>query len=131
MARKLDSGQQQALTDFVNTLGALAGYSNTAQWARDSGYAYPNLSKLRNAKGAIDGYNLLRLLQAAAERTEMPLEHLAVLTARLEAAVDDPTRELVRRLGELEALVAEGLTRLAVGGSGEVVRSPDEAPRDS
>ena len=117
MARKLDERQQAELTSFVNTLAELGGYTNTAEWSRDSGYAYPNLTNLTNGKGAIDGFNLLRLIQAAARRATLPAEHLALVTARLEAAGDDQTREIVRRLNELEALVVEGLARVAAGGS--------------
>lgn len=110
MARGLDDRQQAELTDFVNALYDSAGYKTTAEWARDSGYAYPNLTNLRNGRGAVDGYNLLRLIRAAADRAELGPAQLAVAIERAQAAAaqgGDATTEL--RLEELSTLVAEAL----------------------
>jgi hypothetical protein len=116
MARQLDPAQQQELTDFVNELFGAAGYKKTADWARDSGYPAPNLSNLRNAKGGVDGYNLLRLIRAAAARTNSTPEVLALDLARVTvdgspASIDGHLRELSdlvkQALGELELLARE------------------------
>jgi hypothetical protein len=102
MPRKLDQRQQADLSAFVNALFTEAGYTSTAEWARDSGYPAPNLSNLRNRKGAVDGYNLLRLIRAAAERAgQDPVD----LAARL-AAGDHDVADRLRA-------VEEGLTELA------------------
>lgn len=111
MARPLDDRQQGELSAFVNALAEAAGYTTTAEWARDSGYPPPNLSNLRNGRGAIDGFNLLRLIRAAAARTEMTPDQLALGLAR--ATAGDASEESIgRRLDELAALVTEALSLL-------------------
>lgn len=106
MARKLDKEQQADLTAFVNDLASHAGYETTAEWARDSGYPAPNLSNLRNARGAVDGYNLLRLIRAAAERSGAD----PVTLAEEQAATPGGSREqIVERLQAVE----NGMTELA------------------
>jgi hypothetical protein len=111
MARDLDHRQQAELTDFVNRLAQLGGYTTTAEWARQSGYPASNLSNLRNARGGVDGYNLLRLIRAAAERMEIQPEELAVTTARVQA--EDAGDEMIAsRLDELAGLVSEALELL-------------------
>lgn len=127
MARALDAQQQGELSAFVNELAALAGYTTTAEWARDSGYPAPNLTNLRNGKGAVDGYNLLRLIRAAAQRAgEDPLR-LAASAARPAARSADPSNaELARRLEEVADLVTEGLARLGAGIDGAGQRQDRE-----
>lgn len=110
MARPLDERQQAELTAFVNSLAELAGYTSHAEWARDAGYPAPNLTNLRNAKGAIDGYNLLRLIHAAARRAQLEPEVLALLAERV-ADQDDET-SIQTRLDELAGLVAQALVLL-------------------
>lgn len=118
MARKLDRQQQAELSDFVNALAEAAGYSTTAEWSRDSGYPPPNLSNLRNGRGAVDGYNLLRLLRAAAARSEMTPEQLALGLAR--ATAEDASEEsIARRLDELASLVGRALEALEQRSQGE------------
>lgn len=111
MARSLDVRQQAELTAFVNALADAADYRTTADWARDSGYAYPNLTNLRNAKGAVDGYNLLRLIRAAAARTDLTTEQLALVLARATAA-DASEASIASRLEDLAAGVKEALELL-------------------
>lgn len=113
MARKLDGEQQADLTAFVNSLASRAGYETTAEWARDSGYPASNLSNLRNGRGAVDGYNLLRLMRAAAER--IAVEPVA-LAAELASARDGSAGSIVGRLvaveetmTELASLIRQGL----------------------
>lgn len=102
MARSLDAAQRLDLVEFVDELYTAAGYSTLAEWARDSGYPAPNLSNLRNGKGAIDGYNLLRLIRAAAERAGASPSELALKSS---PTVND-------RLAELSALVEKALRLL-------------------
>lgn len=111
MARQLDERQQAELTDFVNALAGAAGYATTAEWARDSGYPPPNLSNLRNGRGAIDGFNLLRLIRAAAARVDLTPEQLALGIARA-TAEGDSEESIGRRLDELAGLVSRGLELL-------------------
>jgi hypothetical protein len=113
MARKLDGEQQADLTAFVNALADRAGYTTTAEWSRDSGYPAPNLSNLRNANGAIDGYNLLRLIRAASDRIAVDPVDLA---AGLATAADGSPESIADRLEaveetmtELAKLIREGL----------------------
>lgn len=111
MARPLDERQQAELTAFVNALGELGGYTSHAEWARDSGYPAPNLSELRGGKKAVDGYNLLRLIRAAAARAEAAPDDLAVAIAQaLEAG--ESSDLIARRLEELAAAVQEALILL-------------------
>lgn len=111
MARQLDERQQAELTAFVNALADAAGYATTAEWARDSGYPPPNLSNLRNGRGAIDGYNLLRLIRAAAARSDATPDQLALGLARA-TAEEQSEESTARRLDELASLVTEALTLL-------------------
>src|SRR5262245_21520742 len=89
MARPLDERQRDELAAFVNAIAEAAVYKSTAEWARDSGYDRAALSELRNAKGGVDGYNLLRLLRSAAARTSLTPEQLAQGLARETAAGPD------------------------------------------
>lgn len=111
MARDLDAKQQEELTEFVNTLAEAAGYKTTAEWARESGYPASNLSNLRNGQKGVDGYNLLRLLRAAAARVETTPEQLALGLARA-TAEDASEVSVARRLDEIAALVTEALGEL-------------------
>lgn len=110
MARDLDERQQAELSEFVNALADAAGYTTTAEWARDSGYPASNLSNVRNGRRAIDGYNLLRLIRAAASRSDLTAEQLALGLARATAA--DESESIGRRLDELSGLVQESLELL-------------------
>ena len=110
MARPLDLRQQRELTEFVNALYKAAGYTTLAEWARDSDYPASNLSDIRNEKSGVDGYNLLRLIRAAAARSHATPEELAT---RLATELARGSAESVdSRLGELSALVQEALTLL-------------------
>lgn len=112
MARKLDRSQIRELRDFVAELKALGGYRVSAEWARDSGYPAPNLSKLETGAGAIDGYNLLRLIKASAARADLtPAVAAAQASGLAGRAEDDP--ELAAQLEEL----ADLLERLQLLGS--------------
>lgn len=106
MARKLEPWQQDELTAFVNALADAAGYKTTADWATDSGYPASNLSNLRNANMGVDGYNLLRLIRAAAARSgRTPVE--------LAQAIADESPESIRlHLAKLTALVTRTLELL-------------------
>lgn len=118
MARRLDKAQQEELTAFVNALAAAAGYEVTAEWSRESGYSYPNLTELRAGKGAVDGYNLLRLIRSAAARAGVEPLALAVETA--EASTLAGSRGwLVHRLDELAEGVADVLEILRDESQGE------------
>lgn len=110
MSRRLDKPQQHELSAFVNALAETAGYETTAEWARDSGYSYPNLINLRNGKGAVDGFNLLRLIRSAAQRAGLATEDLALKAA----ASGDPdlVANVSARLDELAGLMAEALQLL-------------------
>lgn len=111
MARPLDDRQQAELSDFVNALAELGGYTTTAEWARESGYPAPNLSELRNGVAGIDGYNLLRLTRAAAARVELEPEVLALLAERVSDEAEDQ-ETIHQRLDELAGLVAQALVLL-------------------
>lgn len=111
MARPLDAQQQRELTGFVNALYDAAGYSTTAEWARESDYPAPNLSNLRNGKVGIDGYNLLRLIRSAASRAGLSSEALAI--GLVQAIGDGPALETIDgRLRELASLVTRALELL-------------------
>ncbi|HXH35232.1 MAG TPA: hypothetical protein VNJ54_12615 [Plantibacter sp.] len=127
MARQLDPTQLQEFASFLDALRQLGQYKADAEWARESGVHAVNLSNARTGKSQLDGFNLLRLIQATSRRANLEPEQLAMVTARLEAVGDDHTSEIVRRLNELEALVAEGLLRVAEGGSSAASQQPDAA----
>lgn len=110
MARPLDLRQRQELAAFANALFDAAGYPSTAEWARDSDYPAPNLSELRNAKAGVDGYNLFRLIRAAAVRVGVTPEELAGDLAR---RVNGGSAESIDgRLEELSGLVKRALELL-------------------
>lgn len=112
MARKLDEAQMAELQAFVDALVEAGGFASNAELARESGYDRSALSDLRNGHGAIDGYNLLRLIRAAAARApEMTTEQLALGLARA-TAVDAEEETVLARLDELSGLVAEALELL-------------------
>lgn len=124
MARALDEEQQAELTLFVNDLAAAAGYTTTAEWSRDSGYPASNLSNLRNGRGAIDGFNLLRLIRAAAARGNREPQELArALTA-------GERERTAQRLETMEEAVKElaHLMRRSLEAQG-VDESPARPPR--
>ena len=113
MARKLDERQQEELAAFVDALGELGGFSSTAEWSRESGYDRSALSDLRNRNGAVDGYNLLRLIRAASARARLEPEHLALLAARVGDGADGHLDDaILGRLDELAGLVTEALKLL-------------------
>lgn len=123
MARDLDERQLADLSAFVNALAEAAGYATTAEWARESGYPAANLSNLRNGRKGVDGYNLLRLIRAAAARSDLTTEQLALGLARATAA-DASAESVARRLDELAGLVAEALELLRQPPGGSQRRRP-------
>lgn len=131
MSRALDPKQQAELTEFVNDLAKTAGYTTTAEWARDSGYPAPNLSKLRGGKGAIDGYNLLRLIRVAAARAKLdPLAISASATAGrsfdLEPALQALRAQIEGHLEEAADLAAENFDLIRDRLEDVARRLPDE-----
>lgn len=112
MARQLDPGEQDELTSFVNALYERAGYTRIAAWAADAGLPASNLSKLRNRRGGIDGYNLLKLINAAALRAGVPAVDLAVGASQ---------RSVAQRLDELADGVAFAIDLLqAIADPGQI-----------
>lgn len=137
MARKLDGRQLESLSAFVGELWDLAGYETTAEWARESGYPASNLSKLRNGRGAIDGFNLLRLIEAAADRSGMTRARVAAAASpggvHLRNGSTSPPVSLEAIAGRLEgvegglsALVAEVRRALE---HRDVLEPPGDQPR--
>ena len=124
MARPLDLRQRKGLAEFVNALFNAADYPSTAEWSRDSGYPAPNLSDLRNAKAGVDGYNLFRLIQAAAARTDTAPEELA------RESVDVSVASIGRDLRELTGLVHQALEHLETLSDGREPQAEEQAPAD-
>lgn len=112
MARDLDEHQRRELSDFVNQLAEAAGYTTTAEWARDAGYPAPNLGNLRNGKSAVDGYNLLRLMRAASRRI----------------AAGGQGVDAVLITADGEPVVAIETKAARRSGASTLTSSPDEAP---
>jgi hypothetical protein len=132
MARKLDEQQQRLLTDFVNRLAAQAGYTTTAEWARESGYPASNLSNLRNGRGAVDGYNLVRLIRAAAARAAVEPPQLATDAAESPSVsggeVADRLQGVEKGLTELATLMRQRLEQ-STSGSGSSPTKKSRAER--
>jgi hypothetical protein len=136
MARKLDARQQEELSSFVDALAEIGGFSSTAEWARESGYDRSALSDLRNRNGAIDGYNLLRLIRVAATRARLDPEHLALLAERVGVEADDAIDaaiigrldELARQISLLQETTVEALSE-GRGSVQEAIRAAEEAAR--
>ena len=76
MARDLDPQQQADLTEFVNAIADLAGYTTTAEWARESGYPASNLSNLRNAATMAAYWKDVRLLFARVKGAKPVVVHV-------------------------------------------------------
>lgn len=111
MARPLDVHQLRELAAFVNDLASLGGYVTTADLARDAGYQEPNLSRVRNAKADISGYNLFKLIRAVARRVDDTVEGAAAATAsgRLtNQAVADRLDELADLTDAMHRMIEEG-----------------------
>lgn len=106
MARGLDKHQKAELADYLDSLYRLGGYTSQAQWAREAGFHQVNLSNAMSRKtdAGLDGYSLLKLTRAVAERAELSAETAAIRLAQ-ETAPD--VADLHRRLGELESTVEE------------------------
>jgi hypothetical protein len=128
MARKLDDEQQADLSAFVNRLAESAGYKTTAEWSRDSGYPAPNLSNLRNGVGAVDGYNLLRLIRAAAVKAERDPLSLAVEQVEDARTIADRLAEVEQGLTDLTSLIREGIQ--ARGARGSAASPPGTSQED-
>lgn len=128
MARQLDEHQKAELVSFVEAVFAAGNYETNAELARDSGYPASNISKLRNGRGAIDGFNLLRLIQAAARRTGTPAETIALAAAPASEAVPRSVADLERRLEEVADLTARGFEALGVTPA-QLLPAEDEQPR--
>jgi hypothetical protein len=129
MARKLDDEQQADLTGFVNRLAESAGYKTTAEWSRDSGYPAPNLSNLRNGNGAVDGYNLLRLIRAAADKAGRDPLTLAVEQAEDARTIADRLAEVEKGITELASLIRQGLQAREAPGSAASPRGTSRGGR--
>src|SRR5262249_4029598 len=83
-------------------------------------YPPPNLSRLRNGLGAVDGYNLLRLIRAAASKAQTQDLELVLALEQRSATDGEPSNlEILRHLDEVAILISEGLARLAGGASPE------------
>lgn len=129
MARKLDDEQQADLTAFVNRLAESAGYTTSAEWSRDSGYPAPNLSKLRNGVGAVDGYNLLRLIRAAASKADRDPLILAAEQVEDARTIADRLEEVERGMTELASLIRQGIQSRGDRGSAASPRGTSRGGR--
>lgn len=105
MARPLDPHQRRELAAFVNDLFASSGFASLADWARESGYHPPNLYNLHNAVKGVDGYNLFKLIRAAAQKRGVRPDELAL--ERAKATSDDSLASLGPHLAELARAVGE------------------------
>lgn len=106
MARGLDKQQKAELADYLDSLYRLGGYTSQAQWAREAGYHQVNLSNAMSRKtdDGLDGYSLLKLTRAVAERAEISAESAAV---RLAQETEPDVGDLHRRLAKLESTVED------------------------
>lgn len=113
MARSLDAQQKAELVEFLEELYRAGGYSTQAQWAREANYHPTGLSDAlnRSKTDGLDGYSLLRLIRAAADRVgAMPVD-LALPTGR--ASAEHAMESLIaRRLEELAEASGEQLILL-------------------
>ena len=134
MAEHLDRHQLAEIGSFLNELAAFAGYDSTAQWARESGTQRPNVGNARNGKAGISGYNLLRLIRAAAVRAGVsPAEAAVRASARsgdasAVAGLAGPLESLADALALLEQGQREILGRLPASGEAGRTR-PGDAPK--
>jgi hypothetical protein len=129
MARSLDEHQQAELSAFVNELAEAAGYTTTAEWARESGYPASNLSELRNGNRSVDGYNLLRLIRAAAARAGSKSGQFAMEKSAGKETLLATIATLDAILGELRDVVAE--EELTSSGDGPRVADQRAADADA
>ena len=106
MARALDAQQKDELVEFLEELYRTSGYTTQAEWARDAAFPQANLSKAlsRSNRAGVDGYNLLKLIRAAATRAGARPEEIALARARESGPV---SLRVDRRLEALEAKVGE------------------------
>lgn len=96
MARKLDRAQLREFAAFLEELAQLGDWQTDAEWSRKAGVHAVNLSEARTGKSQTDGYNLLKLIRATAERTGAPVADVALSASR----AADPLAALEATLGE-------------------------------
>lgn len=90
---------------FLEGLYTAAGYTTQKRWAEEGDYHPTNLSTAMNRAlpDGIDGYSLLKLISAAAERADEPADRLALRIARDESS--SRAQRIERHLEELSATV--------------------------
>lgn len=93
------------MAGFVKVLYEVGQYARWAEFARESSVHSVSLSKWKNAESCPDGYNLLRLIQAATRRAGGSLEALAEGVPAAKASVQ-VVADLEHRLEQLEGTVS-------------------------
>lgn len=112
MAAKRSPAQLRELSAFIETLYKTAGYGTWAEFADDARVHRVSISNWKNGTTGIDGYNLFRLIRAAAAaQVETTPEDLAAAVARALTTAGEESI-IVARLDELAGGVAEALRLL-------------------
>lgn len=119
MARKLDQTQLDEFAAFLEELAQRGDWKTDAEWSRQSGVHAVNLSEARTGKSQLDGYNLLRLIRATAERTASAQNDAAISASRatgplaaLEAKVEEIADRTADSLLALERALESGIARI-------------------
>lgn len=105
MRRDVPSERQRQIDEvavYLQVLYGLAGFKSWAEWARQAGLLASTLSDYQRGKNAPNGYNLLRLMQAAERRmigssreaaltTDPAITEAARLIEAMRRPLPDPT----------------------------------------
>ncbi len=96
--------EAESIWAFVDNLRKEAGFKSEGEFATAAGFLPSSLSDWKRGEHVVSSYNLVRLITAAAER--------AATSPFAAGEAVSPSVTILRRLGELEAVVAERPTRL-------------------
>ncbi len=99
---------------FVDNLRKEAGFKSEGEFATAAGFLPSSLSDWKRGEHVVSSYNLVRLITAAAER--------AATSPFAAGEAVSPSVTILRRLEELEAVVAERPTRLELHEGLELLR---------
>jgi len=95
--------EAESIWAFVDNLRREAGFKSEGEFATAAGFLPSSLSDWKRGEHVVSSYNLVRLITAAAEKRAT--SHFVAGEAV------SPSMTILRRLGELEAVVAERPTR--------------------
>ncbi len=126
MAEKRSEQERSELGAFIRELYVIGGYARWAEFADDARVHPVSLSNWQNGEKTPDGVNVLKLIRAAAARTNREARELATSLAVADRErLADRLEDVERGMTELAGLLRESL------GEQEADESPAPQPKTS